>query len=120
MSRAARGRLGYHAGLSAEAIVEQDYLRRGYSLAQRRYRGPGGEIDLIVRGRDSVIFVEVKASKTHAQAAARVSARQAARIQTSASAFVANEPAGQLTDMRFDVALVDASGAIEILENAFM
>lgn len=120
MTRAEWGRTGYLAGLSAEAIVERDYLRRGHDLVTRRYRGPGGEIDLIFRGPGGVIFVEVKASKTHAQAAQRISARQAARIQASALAFVAGEPAGQLTDMRFDVALVDASGAIEILENAFM
>ncbi len=42
-----------------------------------------------------------------------------ARIYASAEAFLAGEPRGQLTNARFDVALVDASGQFEIIENAF-
>ena len=36
----------------------------------------------------------------------------------TATEFVGGEPAGQLTEMRFDVALVDGQGRIEIIENA--
>ncbi len=42
-----------------------------------------------------------------------------ARIYASASVFLAGEPAGQDTPSRFDVALVDGQGRIEIIENAF-
>jgi putative endonuclease len=42
-----------------------------------------------------------------------------ARICTAASEYLAQEPLGQLTPVRFDVALVDGAGRIEILENAF-
>ena len=42
-----------------------------------------------------------------------------ARIYGAASEFLAGEPAGQLTEVRFDVALVDAVGRIEVLENAY-
>ena len=35
------------------------------------------------------------------------------------SEFIGGEPAGQLTPVRFDLALVDGAGRIEILENAF-
>ena len=37
----------------------------------------------------------------------------------AATEFLAGEPKGQLTDVRFDVALVDDKGRIEVLENAF-
>jgi putative endonuclease len=42
-----------------------------------------------------------------------------ARIYGAASEFIAGEPAGQLTPVRFDVALVDGSGQIRVIENAF-
>lgn len=118
--RARRGRAGYLKGASAEEAVARDYARRGYQLAESCFRGPGGEIDLIFRNGTGLVFVEVKASATHAQAAERVSERQAARIQASASSYLERMPCGQLTDIRFDVALVDGSGRIACLENAFM
>ena len=42
-----------------------------------------------------------------------------ARIYAAAEEFLGGEPTGQLTESRFDVALVDAMGRIEVLENAF-
>jgi putative endonuclease len=113
------GARSYQAGLAAEAMVEQLYTRSGRQICARRWRGSSGEIDLIARDGAEVIFIEVKHSKTHAQAAERLGPRQMARIYGAASEFIGGEPAGQLTPVRFDVALVDGRGQIEILENAF-
>ena len=52
--------MAYHAGLSAEDRIADDYERRGYSVAQRRWRGKGGEIDLIAQDGDGLVFIEVK------------------------------------------------------------
>ena len=41
------------------------------------------------------------------------------RLVGAASEFIAAEPNGQLTDMRFDLAMVDGQGRVEIIENAF-
>ncbi len=117
-SRAAR-QMEYHAGVSAEQRIAQDYQRRGFAVARRRWRGAGGEIDLITRNDDGLVFVEVKKSRNFARAAERLGRRQMARIYASAEQFLAGEPDGQLTNVRFDVALVDATGAFEIIENAF-
>ncbi|MEZ5777881.1 MAG: YraN family protein [Paracoccaceae bacterium] len=94
------------------------YLRSGRMIAARRWRGRGGEIDLIARDGAAVIFVEVKRAETHAIAAERLTQRQMARISAAAIEFVANEPAGQDTEMAFHAALVDGSGRIDIIENA--
>lgn len=94
------------------------YLRAGHVLAFRRWRGSAGEIDLIFRDGSALIFVEVKRADTHAIAAERVSAAQSRRIFAAASEFIAGEPGGQDSDMRFDVALVDGRGRIEIIGNA--
>ncbi len=113
------GSVGYHAGLSAEDIVAKGYARGGYDLLERRWRGAGGEIDLIFRKNDAIVFVEVKKSRDFAAAAARVSKRQIARIYASAGSYLARCPAGLDTEARFDVALVDGVGSTEIIENAF-
>lgn len=113
------GQVAYHAGIAAEGRIAQDYERRGYAVAFTRWRGEAGEIDLIVRDGDGLIFVEVKKSRSFARAAERVSAAQMARITRAAEEYLAGEPAGSLTDVRFDVALMDGQGAIRILENAF-
>lgn len=112
------GLVSYHAGLAAEEIVAADYARRGLRLECRRWRGKRGEIDLILREEDRVIFVEVKKSRDFARAAESLSARQVQRILGAAEEFVAGEPKGLLTEMRFDLAMVDGIGRIEILENA--
>jgi putative endonuclease len=106
-------------GDAAEQGIARDYERRGHSIARRRWRGRAGEVDLITRDGDALVFVEVKASRSFAQAARSLGARQMARLCAAAEEFIAGEPRGALTEMRFDVALVDATGAFEIVENAF-
>ncbi|MBP9950428.1 MAG: YraN family protein [Cypionkella sp.] len=113
------GARSYHAGVAAEDSVARFYDRSGRAVCARRWRGAAGEIDLIARQGAEVIFIEVKQSATHAEAAEHLTRRQMDRIYGAASEFLAGEPGGQLTDVRFDVALVDAAGRIEILENAF-
>ncbi|MBK5945195.1 hypothetical protein CCR83_01715 [Rhodobacter veldkampii DSM 11550] len=113
------GAVSYQAGLAAEAQVAAHYQRSGRGIAARRWRGSGGEIDLIARDGAGLIFIEVKKSASHARAAERLSRRQMDRIYASASEFLVGEPLGLNTAIRFDVALVDAVGRIEIVENAF-
>lgn len=115
------GSVGYHAGRVAEDVVAQDYQRRNCRMIATRWRGESGEIDLIVRDSDGagVIFVEVKKSKSFARASTRLGRGQMDRICASASEFLAGEPKGQLTDVRFDLALVDGVGQVQVIENAF-
>ncbi len=114
-----RSQTNYQAGVAAEDIVARTYAGRGLSVAARRWRGRGGEIDLILRDGDGLIFVEVKKSRSHAQAAERVTRRQMDRICVAASEYVGGEPRGQLTAMRFDVATVDGAGQVQVIANAF-
>ena len=114
------GSTGYHAGRVAEDTVALEYERRAHAIAARRWRGQSGEIDLIARDGETLIFVEVKKSRSFAGAATRLARHQMDRICAAASEFLAGEPRGQLTDVRFDLAVVNAVGAVHIIENAFM
>ncbi|MDD8022897.1 MAG: YraN family protein [Paracoccaceae bacterium] len=114
------GAVSYYAGLAAEDQVAAHYRRSGRRIAAHRWRGRyGGEIDLIAREGDQVVFIEVKRAKTHAWAAERLSQRQMRRICISVEEFMASDPELANLDVRFDLALVDAAGRIEIVENAY-
>jgi putative endonuclease len=63
--------MSYHGGLAAEAQVEARYLAAGKTVAARRWRGRGGEIDLIFRDGAALIFVEVKLADSHDSAACK-------------------------------------------------
>ncbi|MEM8631289.1 MAG: YraN family protein [Pseudomonadota bacterium] len=110
--------MSHAAGMAAEEEVARLYERAGCQVLARRWRGTEGEIDLILQDGAETVFVEVKRSKTQAQAAARLSARQIQRITTSAAEFLADLPSGSLTPVRFDVGLVYGDGQAEILRGA--
>ncbi len=111
------GKTSYLAGLAAEEAVASEYARRGHPVAARRWRGSRGEIDLVLRDGDGLIFVEVKKARDFGRAAARITAGQLERIYGAVSEFVAGEPGGRPTEVRLDVALVDGAGRLQIIEN---
>ncbi|MEM6375258.1 MAG: YraN family protein [Pseudomonadota bacterium] len=113
------GARSHFRGISAEHIVARYYEDRGAQILERRFRGTAGEIDLIVCQSEVVIFCEVKASKDKFRAAASLSKHQQRRLCQTAEEFLGTLPDGQLTEMRFDLAVVDAQGMPEILQNAF-
>ncbi|KGJ03988.1 hypothetical protein IT41_11825 [Paracoccus halophilus] len=118
-ARVQRGRVSQSAGRLAEESVARAYMDRGCEVIAERWRGQGGEIDLILRQGEEYVFVEVKKSSSHDRAAERITRRQIMRICSAALEFCGRMPAGLLTAMRFDAALVDRFGRIEIVENAF-
>ncbi|MTH63780.1 YraN family protein [Paracoccus shanxieyensis] len=119
MQRVRRGQKAYSAGLMGEESVCRDYVSRGYAPIASRWRGSCGEIDLIMQRGDEYVFVEVKASSSHARAAERIDRRQMDRICNAALEFCTGLAQGLLTLMRFDAALVDATGRVQVIENAF-
>ncbi|PZQ92008.1 MAG: YraN family protein [Leifsonia xyli] len=47
-------------GRRGERLAEQHLVARGYRLVERNWRCRHGEIDLVVRDGDALVFVEVK------------------------------------------------------------
>ena len=62
MTRAERGAQSYQAGLAAEDIAARDYQAKGGAILARRWRCPAGEIDLIIRMPDCIVFCRGQAS----------------------------------------------------------
>ena len=52
-------------GVRGEDLACRELRRRGYEILARRYRTRHGEIDIVARDRDVLVFVEVKARASH-------------------------------------------------------
>lgn len=118
-ARRDRGQRAYLSGAAAEDRVARLYEQAGARVLARRWRGAGGEIDLILRDDNGLVFVEVKAARCFDRALSALSSRQIGRICIAAQEFAGSQPDGLLSDMRFDLAVVDGQGCARILENAF-
>lgn len=109
-------RAAEQAGRQAEHDVAGLLQERGFEILAQRYKTSGGEIDLIAANQDILVFVEVKARPSLAQAAYALSARQQMRLWQAAEIVLAQHPYWARSGIRFDAALV-AHGGIEIVED---
>lgn len=99
MSAASADQTGRHAERLAAL-----YLRaKGYQILANRFATPVGEIDIVARRHDLVIFVEVKVRQSKARAMEAVSHHQQSRVTRAADAFLKNNPHLAQSDTRFDV-----------------
>ena len=85
-------------GRSAETAATF-YLRlKGYRILARRYRVTGGEIDLIARKYDAIIFVEVKFRPDLTAAMTAIDTKKCRRVSRAAAHWLAANPwAARLT-----------------------
>lgn len=82
------------------------FLRRqGLGLVERNYRTPRGEIDLIMRDGDTLVFVEVRyrRSEQFGLAGETVDRGKQHRLRLSAEYFLQHLPDGPSPPCRFDV-----------------
>lgn len=92
-------------GRRAEALAAL-YLRlKGYRILGRRVRTPVGEIDIVARQRDILVFVEVKARDTLDSSLLALHPAARKRIE-SAARSLAPRYAGACTAWRIDAILV--------------
>jgi putative endonuclease len=96
----------FQTGLSAESRAAAYLMAKGYRILAKRFRTPYGEIDLVVRKRNLLAFVEVKARASLDEAAYAVTPRQQQRIIAAAQAWLMAHPEHAEFDMRFDAVLI--------------
>ena len=96
----------FRLGLSAESRAAMVLVAKGFRIAARRWRSPAGEIDIVARRGNLLVFVEVKARGRFDDAAFAVTERQKRRICAAAEAWLAVNPDDAMRDMRFDAMLV--------------
>lgn len=83
--------------------------REGYSILARNYAYQGGELDIVARDKETIVFVEVKSVWNNQQGnpATRVNVQKQKKIWQTACHFLhtqkENAPKGFDTPCRFDV-----------------
>lgn len=108
----------YAKGLAGEDRALEYLMNRGMAPLHRRYHSPYGEIDLIMRDGNTVVFVEVKARSAGKQGAglwAITKAKQRRMVQTALTYLAQHKPEGPL---RFDAVEITPQGILYV-ENAF-
>ena len=96
----------FRTGLSAESRAAALLMAKGYRILAKRFKTPHGEIDLVAKKRNLLVFVEVKARATLDDAAFAVTPRQQGRIIDAAQAWLAAHPEHANFELRFDAMLI--------------
>jgi putative endonuclease len=94
-----------------EALAALFLRLKGYRIEARNWRCPLGELDIVARDRDTLVFVEVKA-RSGASAGApeeAVDLRKQTRLVQLAQAYLAH-CRGSMPPCRFDVIAVEGGG----------
>jgi putative endonuclease len=96
------------AGARAEALAAQFLVARGLAIVERNFRRRCGELDLVARDGDTLVFVEVRLrrSRDYGGAAASITAAKRARLLAAASLYLAR--LSKPPPCRFDAVLLDA------------
>jgi putative endonuclease len=101
------------AGARFEDVALDHLERSGLALIARNYRCRFGEIDLVMRERDIVVFVEVRYRRSGGFGGGieSVHAGKRARLARTAGAFLAAHPRFARAACRFDVLAISDGDA---------
>lgn len=106
-----------HTGQQGEDQALAFLQQQGLVLIERNFRCRGGELDLVMRERETLVFVEVRKrrSRDFGGAAASVTATKQSRLMLAAQIFL--QRYAPLPPCRFDVIAIDGE-QIDWIKNA--
>ncbi len=108
-----------NSGKMGEDLVCTFLEKKGYNILERNFHSRYGEIDIIAKYGDAVVFVEVKTRKnlSFGRPAEYVTSAKMKKIIKTAFIYLN----GEECEMRFDVAevLYGTENKINYIENAF-
>jgi putative endonuclease len=101
------------AGAAFEQRAGAELERAGLKLLARNYTTRHGELDLVMREGDTVVFVEVRyrVSAGHGDAAASVTRGKRDKLIRTAQLWLAAHPRDAQRPCRFDVVSYDGPAA---------
>ena len=106
-------------GMEAEISAHNHLVQKGLQAVDRNHRCRGGEIDLVMRDKDTLVFVEVRLRRNNAYggALASVDRRKQNRLAIAAQHYLQKH--AWSGPCRFDVVGIYASGNLQWIKNAF-
>jgi putative endonuclease len=115
-----RKKATYQKGLWGEWLAEFILRVKGYSILERRYKTKSGEIDLIARKKNRLVFIEVKTRAHLDTALSSIPPRTQQRITRAAQYYIARHPDMLNHEMRFDVIAIQSAFLWRHIYNAWM
>lgn len=111
----------YKMGKIAESKCEAYLVAMGWEILARNWRIRGGELDLVARDGSSLVFVEVRYRGENALVPGEcsLSSHKLRYLIRTARAFLQRSARPWARTMRFDVVVVDATGGILHIPEAF-
>jgi putative endonuclease len=110
-------------GEAGEALAARLLRKRGYTILATNYRTRLGEIDIIAREGDTIVFVEVKARRSLHFGNPKWAVTPQKRRKLSLAALCYLKAMGQSrSKARFDVVAIQSTAPqpeVEIIRNAF-
>jgi putative endonuclease len=106
------------AGDRAEEAAARHLLALGYEILARNFRSRVGEIDIVARDGETVVFVEVRARGSSAYGLARETVGYAKRRRIIKTAQVFAQSRMLDCPLRFDVVAFE-TGLLEHIPDAF-
>jgi len=111
-------------GQKGEAHAADYLTQKGYTIIDRNYRTSYGEIDIVARQGESIVFVEVKTRASHSLGPPEIAItrRKAQHMRNAAEDYIQNHP-GLSDNWRIDVVTLvlrpkDSLPTIDHFENA--
>ena len=106
MSFFSKKKRSYYKGFLAEYLAVLVFFLKGYKLQKSRYKTYFGEIDLIFRKKDLVVFVEVKYRSEKEAFLDVIQEKQKLRIIKASQFYFKKFPKLQDFEIRYDVFFV--------------
>ena len=108
----------YQSGFIYELRAAQYVRAQGYKVLERRFRAADGEIDLIARDGDEIVFIEVKARPGNrlGGGAAAVDFDKMRRVHDAAAVYLSRR--APEAACRFDILEFTRAG-VRHMKNAF-
>ncbi len=106
-------------GARSENIAAAALARAGYTILDRNWRCPAGELDLVAQHRGEIVFIEVRSRMDGTDSALEsIGAGKQKRLARLAYLYLASHGLDDAA-FRIDVVAVGLrSGLVEIIENA--
>jgi putative endonuclease len=99
-------------GDAAEERACRHLDRSGFTIVERNYRTKSGEIDIVARKGDVLVFVEVRSREVPGFGTPEESVTPAKRrrIVAAARQYLTKVPSSSWREARFDVIAIEGSG----------
>lgn len=106
-------------GNAAEERACRHLEGAGFTIVERNFRTHCGEIDIVARKEDVLVFVEVRSREDadFGTPEESVDLRKRRRIVRAARDYLSNVPPSSWREARFDVIAIEGSGAIATLRH---